>query len=119
MPNDDNQYEYITLHPAPGVFPVTELLETGLWAAIGPLGRQVLPILWDFHRKYPDACHPSRATLSSMAGLSPPSVTKAITNPTQGSLTLNEPDPGSSQVPEIAPWDCRRQEPATGQNRRS
>jgi hypothetical protein len=78
MPNDDNQNDYITLHPAPGVFPVTELLETDLWKAIGPLARQVLPVLWDYHRKYPDACHPSRATLSSMAGLSPPSVTKAI-----------------------------------------
>jgi len=78
MPNDDKQSDYITLHPAPGVFPVTELLETGLWESIGPLARQVLPVLWDFHRKYPDACHPSRATLSSMAGLSPPSVTKAI-----------------------------------------
>jgi len=38
----------------------------------------VLLVLWDFHRKYPDACHPNRNTLARLAGISGPSVSNAL-----------------------------------------
>ena len=70
--------ESFSLTPAAGTFPIHELRVEGLWASLSPNAKALLPVIWDFHRMYPDACHPSRQTLASEAGISPPSVSKAI-----------------------------------------
>jgi len=68
----------IDLHPSPSTFPVVEMIDTGIWADISTTGLAVLAVLWNFYRQYPDSCHPSRATIARLAGVSPPSVTSAI-----------------------------------------
>lgn len=77
MPNTDTK-KVVSLSPAPHSFPVQELIETGIWAAIGHTGRAILPVLWDYYRRFPLACHPSRETLTRLTGISHTSVSKAV-----------------------------------------
>jgi len=69
----------VTLNPSPATFPMTEMIDCGLWADLKPSARAVLAVIWDFHRRFPDACHPNRTTLSDLSGVSEPTVTRAIT----------------------------------------
>jgi|GEM_PF-3803416 len=78
MPNTETKLKTIDLHPAHGVFPLTGLLESGLWAGMSANAKATFGVLWDYHRKYPDACRPSRGRLAAEAGISQPSVTKAL-----------------------------------------
>jgi len=75
MSNDSR----ICITNAPEYFPATALIDTGMWAELTPPAKAVLLVLWDHHRKYPDSCHPSRNTLADLAGISGPSVSKALT----------------------------------------
>ena len=84
----------VNLTPSAGTFPVTELIEAGLWAALSPAAWAVFAVLWDFHRQYPKACHPSRATLSEKAGVSEPTVTRAIKELEAVGLVRVLPAPG-------------------------
>lgn len=76
MPNDPTR---IDIPNSPEYFPVATLIAAGLWADLTPPAKALLPVLWDFHRQYPDACHPNRKTLARLAGISPPSVSNALT----------------------------------------
>ncbi len=76
MPDDATR---IHIPNSPEFFPAHALVTTGLWAALTPPAKAVLLVLWDFHRQYPDACHPNRKTLARLAGISPPSVSNALT----------------------------------------
>lgn len=73
-----NPIKTVSLSPSPHSFPIQELMEAGVWSAIGLPTRSLLPVLWSFHQRFPDACHPSRETLARLSGLSRPSVTKAV-----------------------------------------
>ena len=84
----------INLHPSPATFPVPEMIETGLWAALSPAARAVLGALWDYHRKYPDACRPSRSTLAIKAGVSQPTVTRALNELEAVGIVKAIPSPG-------------------------
>jgi hypothetical protein len=68
----------VTRNPSPATFPMTELIDCGLWAALTPAARAVFGVIWEFHRRYPDACHPSRTTLARAAGVSAPTVTRVV-----------------------------------------
>jgi len=57
---------------------MTELIDSGLWASLSPSTRAVFGVVWDFHRKYPDTCRPSRATIARLAGVSPATVTRSL-----------------------------------------
>jgi len=80
MPDDLNDHgpNLIDLNPGHGTFPLPELLEHGLWSAMSANAKAVLGVLWNYHRKFPDACRPSRKTLAAEAGVCGPSVTKAL-----------------------------------------
>jgi len=75
---DETPKKLLDIHAAHGVFPLTQMVEAGLWSALSANAKAVLGPLWNFHRQYPDACRPSRQTLAAAAGVSPPSVTKAL-----------------------------------------
>lgn len=75
---DPGNVRTVAIHASPGTFPLPELIETGAWAALTPGARALLGVLWDEHRKHPDACHPSRERLARLAGLSPPTVTRCL-----------------------------------------
>ncbi len=68
----------VSIHPSPATFPLPELISSGIWRAISPAARAALAVIWDFHRRFPDACHPSQATIARLAGLSVPTVKRAI-----------------------------------------
>ena len=68
----------IRINASPSTFPLPELLACGLWAALSPAARAVLGVIWDHYRQYPDACHPSRTTIAAAAGVSAPTVTRAV-----------------------------------------
>lgn len=70
------------------------MIEGGLWAALSPTARAVLGVIWDFYRKYPDACRPSRATLAGAAGVSGPTVSRALTELENFGLVEVTPAPG-------------------------
>jgi hypothetical protein len=70
--------EKVDIPSTPNYFPLTPMIETGLWAALTPAAGAVLGVIWDFHRRYPDACHPSRERIARDAGVSPPTVTRAV-----------------------------------------
>ena len=84
----------VKLNPSPATFPLTELIEAGLWAALSPAAWAVFAVLWDFHRQFPDTCHPSRATLSAKAGISEPTATRAIKELESVGLVQVLPAPG-------------------------
>ncbi|MCA9527523.1 MAG: helix-turn-helix domain-containing protein, partial [Myxococcales bacterium] len=76
MPNFPSR---IDIANSPEYFPITALIAAGLWPDLTPPAKALLPVLWDFHREYPDACHPNRKTLARLSGISPPSVSNALT----------------------------------------
>lgn len=84
----------IDIHASPEVFPLAAMLATGLWAGLSPSARAVLGVIWDFHRKYPDACHPSRETLADLAGVSPPTVSRALDELEEVGIVYSIPAPG-------------------------
>jgi len=110
MPNET----VIDLNPACGVFPLTQLLKSGLWTAMSVNTKAVFPVLWDYHRRFPDACRPSRLRLATEAGISEPSVTKALKELESIGIVTVIPTPGprtntyrlkwqNLQVPEAKP----------------
>ena len=68
----------VTLNPSSGSFPLTELIQCGLWAGLSAPARVVFSVIWDFHRQYPDTCRPSRATIARLAGVSPATVSRVL-----------------------------------------
>ena len=68
----------INLNSSAATFPLTEMIACGLWAALSPGARAVLGVVWDHHRRHPDACHPAQGTLALASGVSKPTVARAI-----------------------------------------
>jgi hypothetical protein len=75
---DETPKNLLDIHAAHGVFPLTQMVETGLWKALSANAKAVLGPLWNYHRQYPGACRPSRQTLAAEARVCGPSVTKAL-----------------------------------------
>jgi hypothetical protein len=67
---DEKHENLLDIHAARDVFPLSQMVETGLWRALSANAKAVLGPLWNFHRQYPDACRPSRQTLAAAAGVS-------------------------------------------------
>ena len=70
--------KHIDVPNAPGIFPMTALIETGVWASLTAPAKAVLGVLWEYHRQYPDACHPARTTIAREAGVSAPTVSRCL-----------------------------------------
>ena len=68
----------VSIYPSPASFPVSELISSGIWSAMSPAARAVFVVIWDFHRQFPDTCHPNRSTISRLAGVSEPTVTRTL-----------------------------------------
>jgi hypothetical protein len=84
----------IDIPNSPEFFPAAALVETGVWADLTPPAKALLLVLWDFHRKHPDACHPNRKTLARLSGISPPSVSNALTSLEKIGIVQTIPTPG-------------------------
>lgn len=84
----------VSLPVAHSIYPISLMVECGLWAALSPPARAVHAVLWDYHREYPDSCHPSRATLARQAGVSPPTVTRCLKELERVGLVTVLPAPG-------------------------
>ena len=84
----------VTLNPSPNSFPVSELIECGIWPALSPPARVVFAVIWDFHRRFPNTCRPSRATLARLAGVSPATVSRVLPVLEQSGLLTVIPSSG-------------------------
>lgn len=68
----------VTINASPGTFPLPELIACGAWAVLSPAAKAVIGVVWDFHRQFPLSCRPARRTIATLAGVSEPTVTRAL-----------------------------------------
>lgn len=65
------------LHPAKGVYPATQLVESGLLAALSPTAIKAHIALWEFAQRF-DECRPTVETLGARCGLSKNTMTRVL-----------------------------------------
>ena len=68
----------ISIPHSPASFPLPELIDNGVWAQIPNAAKAVLAVIWNYHRQYPDSCHPSRQTIAREAGVHVSTVTRNL-----------------------------------------
>mgnify|MGYP002632298688 CR=1 FL=1 len=66
----------ISLNTSPYEFPLSQLVESGIWGQLSQPSKAVLGVLWDFHRRFPNSARPSRETIAKQSGVSPATVSR-------------------------------------------
>ncbi|GMV42238.1 MAG: hypothetical protein AMXMBFR64_39540 [Myxococcales bacterium] len=84
----------INIPHSPSSFPMAELVEAGVWAQIPSAAKAVLAVIWNYHRRFPDSCHPSRSTIATEAGVHESTVSRSLDDLEEMGVVQVVPQPG-------------------------